>query len=234
VSSQSSEARSKNKTNTNRPALEKIGLPHFDGIEGLAAVFIAHLSHLLSVLVLFQLTLALFPRHSRIFAFVSASLHIISPAGLFLSAPYAESSCALLSFAGTLAFYKSFAARGSLKHFLILLSGLSFGIATTFRSNGILSGFLLLEQAVRLLMGLLKGLETRNILSLISTGVAGMLVGAGFVLPQYIAYTEYCRADTLARPWCQRTLPSVYVFVQDHYWYAPFSVPSRICYSNNA
>lgn len=183
------------------------------------AVCIAHLAHLLSVLVLFQLTLSIFPRHDRTFAFIAASLHIISPAGLFLSAPYAESSCALLSFTGTLAFSKSFTAQGPIKNVWILLSGLVFGIATTFRSNGILSGLLLLEEAIRVVMSFADGMDTAKFFRLISTGAAGMLVGTGFVLPQYIAHLEYCGADSLARPWCERALPSVYVFVQAHYWY---------------
>lgn len=200
-------------------ALEKIGLPPFDGVEGLVAICIAHLAHLLSVLVLFQLTLSIFPRRGRTFAYITASLHIISPAGLFLSAPYAESSCALLSFTGTLAFSRSFTSHGPINNLFILLSGLLFGIATTFRSNGILSGFLLLEEAFRLVLSFADRIDAAKLFRLISTGAAGILVGTGLVLPQYIAHLDYCGADGLVRPWCERTIPSIYVFVQEHYWY---------------
>jgi phosphatidylinositol glycan class V len=172
------------------------------------------------VLVLYQLTLTLFPHYSRSLAFIVASLHIISPAGLFLSAPYAESSCALLSFAGTFAFYGSFPKSGLLGNLLVLLSGLLFGCATTFRSNGILNGLLLLEEAIRLVLSLKDGREIAKIIRILSTGAAGIICGAGFILPQYIAYTEYCGGHSLVRPWCVRTIPSIYIFVQDHYWYA--------------
>jgi phosphatidylinositol glycan class V len=193
----------------------------YDDLEGAVAICVAHLAHLISVLVLFSLTLLIFPSYQVNFAFIAASLQIISPAGLFLSAPYAESSCACLSFAGILFFSKSLESRSQSafsQNVFLLISGLLFGIATTFRSNAILNGVMLLEEAFRLLLGLLDGIDVSRILRLIVTGVAGLSVGAGFVLPQYIAYSEYCGIDVQARPWCSGTLPSIYTFVQDHYW----------------
>lgn len=204
------------KLEANEVGMEKVGL-HVSA--GLMGVFVAHLTHLLSVLVLYQLTVAIFSYKSRSLAYTSAMLHVLSPAGLFLSTPCAESPCALLSFAGTLAFSKSFTAQGSTKNLYMLLSGLCFGIATTFRSNGVLSGLLLLEEAIRLLSSLSQVISKAHVLRLLSTGFAGILVGAGLVLPQYIAYVKYCGTNTSARPWCEKTLPSIYVFVQDHYWY---------------
>lgn len=148
-------------------------------------------------------------------------LHVLSPAGLFLSTPCAESSCALLSFAGTLAFSKSFTAHGSMaRNGCLLLSGLCFGVATTFRSNGVLSGLLLFEEAIRLVLSLSQAINKTQVLRLLSTGLAGMLAGSGLILPQHIAYVEYCGTDASARPWCEKMLPSIYAFVQDHYWYA--------------
>lgn len=203
-------------------ALEKAGIPHYDGIEGLTAIVIAHTAHLLSVIVLFSLTSAVFSEPSCWLAFTAASLHIISPAGLFLSAPYAESSCALWSFVGCLLFIKSLGGNGPITgshDILVLLSGVCFGIATTFRSNGILNGLLLLEEAFRTLWSLKSGFQMSSFRRLIVTGLGGLSVAVGFLLPQSIAYMEYCRgSDTPTRIWCQRTLPSIYSFVQDHYW----------------
>lgn len=176
------------------------------------------------MLLLFKLTPAVIPTCTAKFAFISAALHIISPAGLFLSAPYAESSCALLGFAGSLVFIRSLADEGqeSLGHdLLVLLSGILFGVATTFRSNGILNGLLLLEEAVRALLKLTNGLQVATIRRLLATGLGGLIVGVGFLLPQYIAWSEYCSevgVETL-RPWCGKAVPSIYAFVQNHYWY---------------
>lgn len=206
-------------------AIRSVGVPQFDGLEGLVAIFIAHFAHLLSVLVLFKLTSTIFLASTRI-ALVAASLHIISPAGLFLSAPYAESSCALLTFTGVLLFANSLGSRASStvgQDLLVLLSGVVFGVATTFRSNGILNGLLLFEEAFRILFLLRNGIRLSAIRRLLATGLGGICVAAGFLLPQHIAYSEYCGnlEAPNSRPWCQKSLPSVYTFVQDHYWYAP-------------
>jgi phosphatidylinositol glycan class V len=176
--------------------------------------------------VLFSLTLAVFAQRSVSLAFTAASLHIISPAGLFLSAPCAESSCALLSFVGCYLFTKSLGGNGPLTashDILVLLSGISFGIATTFRSNGILNGLLLLEEAFRTLWNLKTSFQISSLRRLVATGLGGVSVATGFLLPQYIAYREYCgQSDVNTRLWCKRALPSIYTFVQDHYWYVPY------------
>jgi len=212
--------------------LQKAGIAPYDGIEALVAIVIAHSAHLLSVLVLFRLTLAVFPEPSPELAFTAALLQIISPAGLFLSAPYAESSCALLSFAGCLLFTRSFGGNGSTKaghDVLVLLSGVAFGIATTFRSNGILNGLLLLEEAFRTLWSLKSGFRVASLRRLLAAGLGGLSVAVGFLLPQFIAYTEYCgNPDVISRPWCERTLPSIYTFVQDHYWYVLRAIERQI------
>jgi phosphatidylinositol glycan class V len=129
-----------------------------------------------------------------------------------------------LSFAGSLLFVKSGTAK---RHntigddMLVVLSGMCFGIATTFRSNGILNGLLLLEEAVKILWSLRYSFDFATIRRLVFTGVGGLCVAGGFFLPQYIAYTEYCREVNVSalRPWCDQTVPSIYTFVQDYYWY---------------
>ncbi|KAF7875084.1 hypothetical protein EAF04_002256 [Stromatinia cepivora] len=202
--------------------LEYLGVPHYDGLEGLVGILLAHISHLSSILVLHSLTLTLFP--SKRFALVTALLHIISPAGIFLSAPYAESSTALLTFLGVFIFTKSFASGTSnrtLGHdLLILISGVVFGVATTFRSNALLNGLLLLEEAFRTLVSLGNGFNITTFRHLIVTGLGGICVGIGFLTPQYLAYQEYCAATDVenTRTWCRNTIPSVYTFVQAYYW----------------
>lgn len=204
--------------------LHKAGVPSHEGLEGLVGICIAHTAHLLSTFVLFSLTRAVFPGHkANRFALITGVLHIISPAGLFLSAPYAESSCALLTFSGYLLFVKSFNSDGdtTASHdLLVLISGVLFGIATTFRSNGLLNGLAFLQEALQRLVELKSGRRSSTARRLLATGLGGMSIAAGFLLPQYIAYMEYCAqpASSLLRPWCQRSLPSIYTFVQEHYW----------------
>ena len=197
----------------------KLGVPHYDGLEAIVAIIIAHSAHLLSVLVLYHLTLAIFAGAAGT-ALTAAALHIISPAGLFLSAPFAESSCALLTFSGCLLFTKSFGPNSLGRDLLVLASGVLFGVATTFRSNGLLSGILLLEEAFRKLYFLRHGFHLSTVRRLFATGLGGVAVAVGFLLPQYIAYAEYCgqSSSNAPRPWCDRTLPSIYTFVQVHYW----------------
>jgi phosphatidylinositol glycan class V len=134
----------------------RLGVPHYDGLEAIVAIIIAHSAHLLSVLVLYHLTLAIFAGAAGT-ALTAAALHIISPAVLFLSAPFAESSCALLTFSGCLLFTKSFGPNSLGRDLLVLASG----VATTFRSNKLLSGILLLEEAFRTLYFLRHGFHLR-------------------------------------------------------------------------
>ncbi|EPQ65207.1 BgtASP-21312 [Blumeria graminis f. sp. tritici] len=201
--------------------LQSFGFPNYDGIESLVAIVLAHASHYLSVIELFYLTLIIFPKESLTFAITSATLYIFSPAGIFLSAPYAESSCALLSFAGSIVFLKSFRrTKNTRSDAYLLLSGLLFGISTTFRSNGILNGLLLLEEAFRSLWNFRNGFELFKIRRLFATILGGFFVAAGFLLPQYLAYREYCIKNIpVQRPWCTQAIPSIYTFVQSHYWY---------------
>ncbi|RKF59061.1 GPI mannosyltransferase 2 [Erysiphe neolycopersici] len=205
---------------TSASGLRKV-ISDFNGLESVVGVLVAHSTHFLSVILLFTLTLKIFTGENLDkFAFFTACLHIISPAGVFLSAPYAESPCAFLSFAGILVFTLSIDAKKSwTKGFLILISGALFGIATTFRSNAILNGFLIFEEAIRALWDLKNNFRISTICHLFLTGLAGLFVGSGSIIPQYIAYSEYC-AESLAvkRPWCSKIFPSIYQFVQSHYW----------------
>ncbi|KAG9243687.1 GPI mannosyltransferase 2 [Calycina marina] len=202
--------------------IQKVGFDYYEGLEGLVGICIAHGSHLASVVVLYHLTLAMFPGNPARAA-TTAAFHIISPAGLFLSAPYAESSCALLSFLGFLMFRKSLGSQGkqssAAKDLLVVSAGVCFGIANTFRSNAILNGLLLLEEAFRTLFLLRHGIRFPVVRRLAATGLGGLIVGFGFLLPQYIAFTDFCNYTSgPRRGWCERPLPSIYIFVQDEYW----------------
>ena len=160
------------------------------------------------------------------FGVLAASLHIISPAGIFLSAPYAESSFSFLNFTG---FYLY--AKAMLKHaegkqnqrdLLTLFSGFVFGIATTFRGNGLFSGLLFVWDALACGTRILRSTDpASNFRSLINVSMSGFSMACIAILPQYLAYTEYCvreSADSNTRPWCSKWPPSIYAWVQGEYW----------------
>jgi phosphatidylinositol glycan class V len=207
-------------------------------------IIVANVSHLISVLVLHRLALELPLGKKSIrsqFAFVVAALHVISPAGLFLTAPYAESLFSLLNLLGQLLYVYSWNENSSHtlnQDFYLIFSGICFGIAATVRGNGLLSGIVFLYDAL-IWFGLsLERVTTIPILNLTllppqlqrqartfqtrrlpATVVAGLLVGIGFMTPQYIAYQEYCdQGPKDRRPWCSSFPPSIYSWVQNHYW----------------
>lgn len=158
-------------------------------------------------------------------AFIASCLHVFAPGGLFLSAPYAESLFSLLNFSGMLVYCearRAGIAKGRQRDLFLILSGLIFGAAATVRSNAIFSGILFAYEALVCLPKLPQLLTSvsglRYVFSLV---LGGSLAGLGFALPQYIAYLEYCTDSIPAaqrRTWCDAFPPSIYTFVQGHYW----------------
>ncbi|KAK1759611.1 GPI mannosyltransferase 2 [Echria macrotheca] len=206
----------------------------------------ANTAHFLSVLVLYRLGRLLWRSHPRgeLFSLVAGLLHVISPAGIFLSAPYAESSCALFTFGGYLLYACScHAAKPAASDGFLVLSGLSFGLATVFRSNGILNGLPFAWEVATLLPRLVQRQKSppgekrkreradtsrtaTTVRRVLALGIGGAAVGAGSLIPQAVAYRRFCAAPpsgaeavSVPRPsWCDGYLPSIYAFVQAHYW----------------
>ncbi|OIW24402.1 mannosyltransferase [Coniochaeta ligniaria NRRL 30616] len=197
--------------------LTSLGIQNGGHLESAAGVLVAHASHLLSALVLNNLGQLVLGDNKL--ALVGALLHIFSPAGLFLSAPYAEASFALLSFSGYLLYAKScLAQRAVTRDAQIILSGALFGLATTFRSNGISHGVPFAWEFVQQLRTLPRR-PVSALHQLIVLGIGGLCVAAGSIVPQFIAYRRFCDPSVLTqRPWCHGRLRSIYAFVQVHYW----------------
>jgi GPI mannosyltransferase 2 len=205
----------------------------------LTAVAISHISHFLSVLVLYQIVYLIgiarpnskssssSASEARTLAFIAGCLHVFSPAGMFLSAPYAESAFALLNFLGTWIYVAGFLAKRDGMHswkgdILTVGAGAVFGLATTMRSNGLLNGVLyLLDVYEGLRQVAFHDLTFERLRRLGSIGLGGVLIGAGTIVPQWIAYLQFCGNEKeLVPPWCTTLVPSIYSYVQDHYWYS--------------
>ena len=192
------------------------------------ATTVSHLAHWLSVLTVFALVRTLFGTNTAVdsnLAIVASILHIISPAGVFLSAPYTEAPFSLMNIFGSLLYASGLAKyrRAELikGNVYMVFSGIVLGGATILRSNGLLSGLPFLYDAILLAAGILRfGPDRRSIFKLSSTVIGGIMIAVGFALPQYIAYNEYCVTGpkTSRRPWCEATVPSIFSWVQEHYW----------------
>ncbi|KAJ4295336.1 ER membrane glycoprotein subunit of the GPI transamidase complex-like protein [Kalmusia sp. IMI 367209] len=192
------------------------------------AILISNSCHLASALFLYRLLNVLLghQQNARL-PFIASVLHIVSPAGVFLSSAYAESLFAALNFLGMLQYtqarvpdrpYKRQTIR---EDALILSAGVLFLLATWVRSNGLLSGLLFVFDVIGCVPSLMKMQLSRNdIRRLAITCISGALLGLGSLLPQYVAFREYCTAESSsgARPWCYKTIPSIYTWVQSNYW----------------
>ena len=184
-------------------------------------IALSHVYHLLSVLALYSYgKLLLGPRNA--IPFLAAALHVLSPAGVFLSAPYAEPLFSLLTFLGYYLYTQSVVrysdghkTRGNV---FAVAAGLVLGLSVTVRSNGLLNGMLFLYEVLILLGKPRYGLRSDTALRLLSLVIGGSSIAAGAVFPQYIAYTIFCRTEGEPRAWCMKWVPSIYGWVQSHYW----------------
>lgn len=209
-------------------------------------------SHLLSVFSLYYLTLTLLRstsrRGSESIAFTAAALHILSPAGIFLTAPYGESPFAFLQFT-SLCFYAhslypaNTSASAGFKHLWILPSALLLSVAVLVRSNGLLTGPIYLLDLLSTAWPLLHLLPPLRPLLAVTNKIpffssllwrrpiphplfrasvlipSGILVLLTFAYPQLLAWRQFCDvAPAIPRPWCTRLPPSIYAFVQAEYW----------------
>ena len=184
----------------------------------------------MAVILLFALTKRLFPSHEPAYAQVpvlTATFHIISPAGVFLSAPYSESLFSCLSFLGLLLYAEGRANRqrsqGISRGLLTATGGLSLGLATLVRSNGVLCGLpYLFDVAVEAVDLFRSGPTIEKITHLTAPVLGGLFVALGAFWPQYEAFKYFCSANIPTaerREWCNSTFPSIYGWVQNHYWY---------------
>ena len=210
----------------------------------LAGVFLSHATHAAGVVVLYYMSKDVFqsllPKSSpsmheaETLALLVSLLHIISPAGIFLSGPCTEALFSFLHFCGLWSYIRGYLheKRGNLRlrNRFMISAGALIGIATTVRSNGILGGTLFAYDALYEgyhCLALVKKIGLREVTELqrrmaktAVTVFAGCLAGLGLVAPQFLAWKEYCWSVQVdeKREWCARLVPSIYNWVQDRYW----------------
>ncbi|CDH57985.1 gpi mannosyltransferase 2 [Lichtheimia corymbifera JMRC:FSU:9682] len=159
----------------------------------LAGVLIANVCFVLAAGMLYRLTSAIQPR----LAFVSAIAFCLSPPAMFMSSMYMESPFALLSFTGMWLYTQN----------KYLLAALIWCFASAIRSNAIVyAGFFIYDLV----------LQKRSLIGMVRAILYSMITMGGFAMVQYYGYYQFC--VTGDRPWCNKTLPLLYSFVQNYYW----------------
>lgn len=190
---------------------------------------ISHIAHYLAVISLYGLVSKIdFHSQNIEIGFVSSILHILSPAGAFLSAPYAEPVFAALTFSALNLYLPTKPTRRAPEELClkadgkIIIAGALFGLSTTLRSNGLLSGiYFLLDIVDFFFYKSLRVFDIRCIRRMFCLGIGGFLALVGVCYPQYLAYAEYCNENSDQygrRPWCDANVPSIYSYVQSNYW----------------
>lgn len=193
----------------------------------MTGVAVSHVSHALSVFLLWMLSGAVLGSETasqRTWCLISAALHVMSPAGAFLSAPYSESVFACVHFLGL--YLYSIALRADHAGYLVrrdacwVAAGIAFAVATLIRSNGILSGCLFAYDAMEAGMEWLsRGLSVGLLRRMLFIGLGGGIIAVAMVGAQFVGYLSYCTATDPPRPWCRQLVPSIYNWVQSHYWF---------------
>lgn len=186
------------------------------------AIVFSNASHFFSALALYRLSTLVFNNTEPIrqaIPLVSAVLHVLSPAGLFLTAPYSESLFSLLTMTGYCLYAQAGKSRGGMPRNLgLFMSAILLSVSCTVRSNGILHGIPFLVDFILELRQLSHNFSLAPLLNIVALGICGLLIAGGFVFPQAIAWRQFCLNTPMKAIWCQNTIPSIYFWVQDRYW----------------
>ncbi|KAL2917981.1 ER membrane glycoprotein subunit of the GPI transamidase complex-like protein [Polyrhizophydium stewartii] len=181
----------------------------------LAGIVVANASFVAAAVALHRLSLAVL--QDRRAARAAAMLFCVNPAGIFMSSVYTESPFALLTFVGMLAM-----VRGNR-----LVAAMSWSLATAVRANGILAAGFFVWDAVHPFARQHRSMVSEQPDAATQMQAAAhcaldMLGAAATIAPfvgfQALGWHQFCGSAASPRPWCSRPLPSIYAFVQEHYW----------------
>ncbi|SJX65610.1 related to GPI18-mannosyltransferase [Sporisorium reilianum f. sp. reilianum] len=172
----------------------------------LVTAVLANLAAALSPVLLHRLTWNV-TRNARL-AWSAAVLSMFAPsAATTLAAPTPESFFSLASLVGLL-HLESSARLGWVR---LLAASFWFAVATSFRTNGVLLiGYIAFKLVGEARLGGAVSAATKMV-------VATAVCVSPSVLFQAWAYSRFCLVAK--RPWCEAQPPSIYTFVQSHYWH---------------
>eukprot|EP00842_Homolaphlyctis_polyrhiza_P001532 jgi/Hompol1/237/HPOL_000386-RA len=172
-----------------------------------AGIALANICFVAAAIALYDLSLHVLGDPQQ--ALASAILFSLNPAGIFMSSIYTESPFALCAFLGMLAMMRGQS----------LLAALWFSAASSLRANGILFiGFFVWD----LLHPFGNQKNRISLFRIVRNTVLSLVVAMPFVAFQYYGWLQFCSheagSEDLVRPWCSNRIPSIYAFVQGHYW----------------
>lgn len=142
------------------------------------------------------------------FAFAPATLITATPEAFF-------STCALLGHISL--FYSSRAGNGAVYLVSVLAAACAFSIATAFRANGLLLTGFVIWTTIWSSAGHADVIQRAG--KVLLTIAASAIVILPFISGQVWAHDRFCRTDaSVRRPWCSRSSPAIYSYVQSTYW----------------
>ncbi|KAJ5070543.1 gpi mannosyltransferase 2 [Anaeramoeba ignava] len=193
--------------------------------EFLAGVLISNLSNILAAILMFKLTLHLSKNEK--FSVISTLMFCLSPANIFMTVIYTESQFALFTFAGIYFLNTSEKNTGNSgrNFFRYLLSIICFMLSGATRSNGMINaGFILFDSLHRFKIA---RKITDFLVIIFQSLFAVVLIMIPNIVYQFYAYKQFCLSEFIKNTtgvpsWCNNTIPSIYGYVQNHYWNVGF------------
>lgn len=178
-------------------------------------------AHFAAAVVLYHYTRLVFSG-ARIFspepmAWAALVAFVVSPAGVFLTAPYAELAAALCSF-GCLYLREQGAARMSRARYVA--SGALAAVAYGCRANCLLLGAVYLfdvAETWRAETGRVAAPAVRPKVPWWWPVAAGLVLGAALVASNVVGYVAICRSGDRGE-WCDAAVPVLFGYAQAHYW----------------
>lgn len=146
---------------------------------------------------------------SKTTALIACIFYCCSPASVFHSMAYTEAVFGLTTMLGIYLLYC---------HNSILSASLSFAASAGIRSNGFVNLGFILHHCLKQGLAALPSSRLAAAGHCTKAAVPAVLVAAPYAAFQYFGYVRYCQQQQEPRPWCDATIPSLYGFVQSHYW----------------
>lgn len=211
------------------------------------ATFVTNLCHFLAALTLFHYTKLVF-QNARLFtpervALSALALFVLSPAAMFLTAPYSEAIAALFSFQCLYLRERSLVVHYGtpiIHKPLYLASGVAAAVAYGFRANCLLLGLIYVYDLGGVAHFLSKSsvmagaMDNASFSTRLLPIVAGLILGSGFLASQIYNYMAVCYGSDRGE-WCSARIPSLFTYAQAHYWnngflryWTPGNVPNFI------